>query len=115
MLLGRAFVAWNDGHLADVMPESLDQFRERAARAARRAGTAAGDGTALVVSSGGAIARCAQALLDLDEPRTVELNLQLSNSGIVELWHEHGRWTLRRWNDLPHFAPSDLAQLRSFV
>ncbi|MBN8740863.1 MAG: hypothetical protein BGP24_13980 [Lysobacterales bacterium 69-70] len=113
-LLGRAFQAWADGYLDDVMPETLQAFRDRVHRARDRAETHAGTGTALVVSSGGVIARCAQALLALDEPATIRHNLSLANSGIVEFVRESGAWQLRRWSHLPHLDTDAHRELRSF-
>jgi len=113
-LLGRAFQAWADGSLDDVMPETLQAFRDRVRRAHDRAETRAGTGMALVVSSGGVIARCAQALLALDEPATIRHNLSLANSGIVEFVRESGAWQLRRWSHLPHLDTDAHRELRSF-
>nr|WP_306673893.1 histidine phosphatase family protein [Tahibacter caeni] len=113
-LLGRAFRAWADGVLDDVMPETLQAFRDRVHRARDRAETRAGAGTALVVSSGGVIARCAQTLLALDEPATIRHNLSLANSGIVEFVRERGAWQLRRWSHLPHLDAEPHRELRSF-
>lgn len=113
-LLGRAFQAWGDGTLDDVMPETLQAFRDRVRRAHDRAEARAGTGMALVVSSGGVIARCAQALLALDEPATIRHNLSLANSGIVEFVRESGAWQLRRWSHLPHLDTDAHRELRSF-
>lgn len=113
-LLGRAFHAWNSGVLDGAMPETLEAFRTRVRRARDRAEARAGSGTALVVSSGGVIARCAQALLALDEAETVKHNLSLANSGIVEFARSEGSWRLQRWSHLPHLEDEQHRALRSF-
>lgn len=113
-LLSRAFLAWDNGVLDAVMPETLEAFRTRVRRARDRAEAAAGSGTALVVSSGGVIARCAQALLMLDEAATITHNLSLANSGIVEFERADGAWHLRRWSHLPHLESEQHRALRSF-
>lgn len=113
-LLGRAFHAWDAGALDHAMPETLQTFRDRVRRARDRAETQAASGTALVVSSGGVIARCAQALLSLDEAATIRHNLSLANSGIVEFVREDGTWHLRRWSHLPHLETEQHRALRSF-
>jgi len=110
-LLGRAFLAWHEGALDAAMPETLAAFRARVERARRRAER---DATTLVVSSGGAIARCAQATFGFDEARTIELNLALHNSGIVEFVRDGDAWTLARWSDVPHLDPPEHAHLKSY-
>lgn len=113
-LLGRAFHAWDEGRLDAFMPETLQAFRERVRRAHARAAASAAGGTALVVSSGGVIARCAQALLALDEPATIRRNLSLANSGIVEFVHKDNSWQLQRWSDLPHLEEEPHRALHSW-
>lgn len=113
-LLARAFGAWDSGALDGAMPETLPAFRDRVRRARDRAEQRAGGGTALVVSSGGVIARCAQALLALDEAETVRHNLSLANSGIVEFERRDAGWQLQRWSHLPHLEPEAHQALRSF-
>lgn len=110
-LLGRAFLAWHEGVLDAAMPETLAAFRTRVERARQRAEAGA---TTLVVSSGGAIARCAQATFGYDEARTIELNLALHNSGIVEFVREGEKWTLTRWSHVPHLDPPEHSHLKSY-
>ncbi|MBL8299776.1 MAG: histidine phosphatase family protein [Rhodanobacteraceae bacterium] len=114
-VISRAFQAWANGELDAFMPETLLSFRDRVRRARDRAEQAAGSGTALVISSGGVISRCAQALLALDEAETIRHNLSLANSGIVEFARENGRWQLRRWSYLPHLDSEAHRELRSFI
>jgi broad specificity phosphatase PhoE len=113
-LLARAFTAWDEGHLDGAMPETLTAFRDRVRRAHDRAQQRAGSGTALVVSSGGVIARCAQALLALDEAQTIRHNLSLANSGIVEFAHDGEKWNLLRWSHLPHLEEEQHRALHSW-
>jgi broad specificity phosphatase PhoE len=110
-LLGRAFAAWHEGVLDAAMPETLAAFRTRVERARRRAES---DATTLVVSSGGAIARCAQVTFGFDEARTIEMNLALHNSGIVEFVRDGGTWSLTRWSDLPHLDTPEHSHLKSY-
>lgn len=115
-LLGRAFLAWHEGALDAAMPETLAAFRARVERARRRveSGAASAPSTTLVVSSGGVIARCAQVTFGYDEARTIELNLGLHNSGIVEFVRNGATWTLQRWSHLPHLDPPEHAHLKSY-
>ncbi|MEO8669897.1 MAG: histidine phosphatase family protein [Tahibacter sp.] len=113
-LLGRAFHAWNDGHVDTLMPETLAAFRARVADAHARVSDRCNGGTALVISSGGAISRCAQMATNLDEPATIALNMRLANSGIVEFERRQGAWTIARWSDLPHLAHPEHAHLKTW-
>ena len=103
-LLAAVFDAWRRGVLDDGVPETWSAFAARIATARRRVIRESPPGAVLVVSSGGAIARCAQAALDLSEARMIELNLGLANSAISEFTARAGRWSLLSWNTLPHLA-----------
>jgi broad specificity phosphatase PhoE len=113
-LLANVFRAWGAGNLDAHMTESLDAFRGRIERARKRLDFVHEDGVALVVSSGGVIARCAQTVLGLDEERTIQLNLGLANTGIAEFQRDETGWTLMGWNNLPHLAPHEHADLVSY-
>jgi broad specificity phosphatase PhoE len=113
-LIGRAFAAWDQGRLDEHMPETLQTFRDRVRRAHDRAEARAAGGTTLVVSSGGVIARCAQALLALDEATTIRHNLSLANSGIVEFVRNDSEWQLQHWSHLPHLQDEQHRALHSW-
>jgi broad specificity phosphatase PhoE len=103
-LLTAVFAAWRDGALDTYMPETWDAFAARIARArqALMQDDAATD--VIVVSSAGAIARCAQAALRLDDAAMVALNIGLDNTALSEFRADADNWQLLRWNCLPHFA-----------
>ena len=99
--------AWTDGELDAGIPESWAVFGTRVARARSRLAAAPG-GRILVVSSGGPIARCAQAALGCDDRRAVMLNLALRNTALSEFYTHDADWDLHIWNQLPHLAaPED--------
>ena len=105
LLLG-ALQAWRTGTLDTAVPESWSEFAARVACA--RTALAGVDGDVLVVSSGGAISRCAQAALDLDDTRMIELNMSLRNTGLSDFHGGTERWRMLSWNELPHLAaPGD--------
>lgn len=111
-LLAAVFSAWRAGRLDEAMPETWKDFGTRIARA--RANLASGaHRRVLVVSSAGAIARCAQAALGLDDDAMVALNVRLSNASISTFDVDEGRWHLQRWNCQPHFANSNTRTLAS--
>ena len=99
--------AWAGGELDDAIPESWNVFGTRVARARSRLDAAA-SGRILIVSSGGPIARCAQAALGCDDARAVTLNLALRNTAVSEFHTRDADWDLHIWNMLPHLAaPED--------
>jgi broad specificity phosphatase PhoE len=102
-LLTTVFAAWRDGALDTCMPETWDAFAARIARA-RQALMQEDADEVIVVSSAGAIARCAQAALHLDDAAMVALNIGLDNTALSEFCADAGAWQLLRWNCLPHFA-----------
>jgi broad specificity phosphatase PhoE len=110
-LVRAMLAAWARGDLDASMPESWAAFSTRVRRAFDAlAGT---PGYTLVLSSGGAIARCAQAALDLDVARTIACNLALANSAISEFRHRGEGWDLVSWNTLPHLAAAEHLPLAS--
>jgi len=99
--------AWADGELDGDVPETWAVFGARVARARVKLDGAA-RGRILVVTSGGPIARCAQAALGCDDRRAVTLNLALRNTAVSEFRTHDDDWELHIWNMLPHLsAPAD--------
>ena len=99
--------AWAGGELDDAVPENWNVFGARVARARERLNGATRE-RVLVVSSGGPIARCAQAALGCDDRRAVTLNLALRNTAVSEFRTRDEDWELHTWNMLPHLsAPAD--------
>ncbi|HZP67574.1 MAG TPA: phosphoglycerate mutase family protein [Rudaea sp.] len=101
-LLAAALHAWAADTL-DGVPERWEEFAARVARARARLDRA--PGKTLVMTSGGVIARCAQAALGCDTERTVALNLGLRNTALCQFRTSGGAWQLHTWNALPHIAP----------
>ena len=100
MLLA-ALTAWARDELPGL-PERWSDFGARVQAAGERLQALAGDGEALVLSSGGVIARLAQIALEVPVHRAVELNLSLRNSALSEFHPQAGRLRLGSWNALPH-------------
>jgi broad specificity phosphatase PhoE len=93
------------------MPESWQEFAARAHRAFDALVHAVG--TSMVVSSGGVIARCAQAALGLDDARTIAMNLSIANSAVSDFRRHARGWDLLSWNGLPHLAAAEHIVLTS--
>jgi len=110
-ILLHALQQWRDGAFDGLVPESWATFAARVAAA--RASLADAEGDLLVVTSGGAISRCAQAALDIDDARMIELNMALRNTGISDFHRGAERWRMLSWNELPHLAAPDEQSLAS--
>jgi broad specificity phosphatase PhoE len=102
-LMNATLRAWAEGELDDAVPETWIAFGARVARARAQLDSAP-RGKILVVSSGGPIARCAQAALGCDSARAVKLNLALRNTAVSEFRSNGDAWDLHIWNMLPHLA-----------
>lgn len=100
-MLHAALMAWAADELPGL-PESWAGFGRRVEAAGERLMALAGEGEALVLSSGGVISRLAQIALDVPLHRAVELNLALRNSALSEFHPHGGRLRLGSWNALPH-------------
>ena len=111
-LLTAVFSAWRDGALDADLPETWRAFAARITQA-RAALTTHPVEQVLVVSSAAAIARCAQAALQLDDDAMTALNLGLDNAALSEFSVQDGAWRLLRWNCLPHFASDSARALAS--
>lgn len=98
-LIRAALAAWAEGRVAGV-PETWTAFGDRVCAAGERL---ADDGRhALVMTSGGVIARLAQRALDADIPAAIDLNLSLRNSGLAEFHRLERGLALGSWNAVPH-------------
>lgn len=100
-MLMAALLAWANDELPGL-PESWTAFGARVEAAGRRLMRLAGEGEALVLSSGGVISRLAQLALEVPVHRAVELNLALRNSALSEFHPQGERLRLGSWNALPH-------------
>ncbi len=107
-VLAAAVRAWHEGQFDGAVAETWADFGRRIAGARARIG--ADTGNVLIVTSGGAMWRCAQAALNLDDAALVKLGMKLRNTGISEFQRGAERWQMLSWNELPHLAnPAQLA------
>ena len=100
-LLMAALQGWREGRFDDVAGETWPAFGARVAAARDR--IAAQTGAVLVVTSGGAIWRCAQAALGLGDQELADAKLSfLRNTSISEFEHDRERWRMLSWDKVPH-------------
>jgi broad specificity phosphatase PhoE len=103
--LAAALQCWAVGQLEHRLAEGWHPFGSRIERARARMFDDCGSGErVLLVTSGGVIARLAQAALEVSDARAVDFNLSLMNSAISEFHYRDGALRLRSWNTLPHLA-----------
>ena len=102
-----AMLAWAQNELPQ-MPETWDQFAQRMRAALAQATAGLGrDEAALVVSSGGAIARLLSDITGASAAASIEFNLQFRNTGFCELIANGDRLRLSSFNNIPHLERSD--------
>lgn len=110
-VLAAAVRAWHEGEFDGRVPETWAEFGRRVAAARARLDTM--DGAVLIVTSGGAMWRCAQAALDLDDAGLIKLGMTLRNTGISDFQRDGGRWRMLSWNEMPHLGAPDLESLHT--
>lgn len=108
-----ALARWAGGGYDQDYAESWAVFRQRALAPLDTVAQAApGEGSVLVVTSGGVIAAVVQALLDLSTDKTLELNWRLANAGVTRLALDGGgRRSLLSLNEHSHFLGQHAALL----
>ncbi|MEO0390155.1 MAG: histidine phosphatase family protein [Pseudomonadota bacterium] len=97
--LPKVFDAWRSGDIAGA-PESFDAFETRVSEAI--ADIAAGDGPALVVTSGGLISNVMRQHLRLDVAGWAALALAIINTSQHRLFPVGGTWSPVMFNAVPH-------------
>lgn len=111
-LLMAALQGWREGRFDDVATETWPEFGRRVAVARERIDAA--HGGVLVVTSGGAIWRCAQAALGLDDQGLVDAKLSfLRNTSLCEFERHGGGWRMLSWDEVPHLAEPEHEALHS--
>jgi broad specificity phosphatase PhoE len=107
-----AVSAWREGLLDAAVPETWPAFGQRIAAARSRIGDR--EDSVLVVTSGGAVWRCAQAALELDDAALANANLPLlRNTSISEFRRHAQRWRMLSWGEVPHLAAPEHESLHS--
>ena len=111
-LLMAALQGWREGRFDALASETWPAFGQRIAAARARIDASAG--AALVVTSGGAIWRCAQAALGLDDQGLVDAKLSfLRNTSLSEFECGSARWRMLSWDAVPHLAEATHGHMHS--
>ncbi|MFT4707773.1 MAG: broad specificity phosphatase PhoE [Ascidiaceihabitans sp.] len=102
--LPRVFAAWQADEIEGA-PERFVEFEARVNDVIRD--IAAGDGPALVVTSGGLISMVMRQHLDLDITKMANLALAIMNSSMHRLYPVGGTWSPVMFNAIPHLEAPD--------
>lgn len=110
--LPQVFAAWSDDRIAEP-PESWRDFEGRTKAALTE--IAAGDGPALVVTSGGLIAMVMRACLGLDTAATARIALAVMNCSLHRLHEIGGHYAPVLFNAVPHLEAPDRQYARTHL
>ena len=106
VLFAEAFDGWVNGRNAVPGALTWAAFRERCMTALTRVADDCGRGrTAVVFSSGGAIAAMCQHLLGTPDARVAELHFPLFNGSLTRILCQPGRISLSAFNLTSHLEP----------
>lgn len=108
----RVLQAWHDGILEGV-PEPFSQFETRVGDAVAEIG--AGDGPALVVTSGGLIGMVMRLHLGLDVSGMAQIILAIMNTSMHRLYPVGGQWSPTLFNAVPHLETPDRHHAQTHV
>lgn len=110
--LPRVFAAWQDGILKGA-PESFTSFEDRVQGALHD--IAAGDGPALVVTSGGLISMTMRQHLGLNIEAMANVALAIMNTSIHRLFPIGGTWSPVLFNAIPHLEAPERHHAQTHV
>ena len=111
MVLRKALSDWSEGRLDEAMNESWEEFQSRVSTAlsALPPNTSVGgkealsqSGATIVFSSGGAIASAIAQVLRAPNSTLIDLNLQIRNTSVSELFLKAEQRYLCSFNAIPH-------------
>ncbi len=100
----KVFSAWSDGRISQPY-ETWEEFQSRTQAALKD--IAAGEGPALVVTSGGVIGMIMQYCLDLDPKATARIVLATMNSSLHRLYLMGNVISPDLFNAVPHLEAKD--------
>lgn len=110
--LPKVFAAW-EGDRIDTPPESWRDFETRTKAAL--AEISAGEGPALVVTSGGLISMVMRQCLGLDTAATARIALAIMNTSLHRLHNIGGTYAPVLFNGVPHLEAPDRQYARTHL
>lgn len=106
------FTAWQDGKIEGTS-ESFHEFQSRIDDVLRE--IAAGEGRALVVTSGGLIAMAIRLAMGLEMGAFARLALTIMNTSVHQLHPVGSGLTLTQFNAVPHLAPRARQHAQTYI
>lgn len=106
------FAAWQEGRIEGA-EESFHEFQRRVDDVLHE--IAAGEGRALVVTSGGLIAMAIRVAMGLELGAFARLALTIMNTSVHQLHPVGSGLTLTQFNAVPHLAPRERQHAQTFI
>lgn len=106
------FTAWQDGQIEGA-PESFHAFQSRVDDVLQE--ISAGDGRALVVSSGGLIGMAIRVAMGLETGAFARLCLSIMNTSVHRLHPIGAGLTLTQFNAIPHLERRDRLDAQTYI
>ncbi len=113
-LLRLAMLAWSKDELTpheresdDTILETWQQFHDRVAAVFQLITSSAKTEKVLVVSSGGAIAMAMSQILQCNVESLINLNMQIKNTGVTQLFYKGEILLISSFNNAPHLERRD--------
>lgn len=106
------FAHWRDGRIEGA-PESFDAFESRTRAVLEE--IAAGEGRALVVTSGGLIGMAMRIVMGLDLPAMAHCCLAIENSSVHRIQPLPSGLAMTQFNALPHLDTPERQHARSHL
>jgi len=102
-VLRDAIVAWSENRIDGALPERWADFEDRVQGGLNAVGLESGGAQRiLVVSSGGAISMALRQVLQAPARTMVQMNLQLRNSSLSQVFLNRSRMHFAGFNHVPH-------------
>jgi broad specificity phosphatase PhoE len=113
-LLKKSMLAWSSGKLDDMgLPESWQNFQNRVMDTLNAA-VASGKKRVVLSTSGGAIAMAVGQVLGTDAATMVNLNLQIRNTSITQIYANKHSMHLHQFNGIPHLETPERRESISY-
>lgn len=112
--LKQALQLWASNQLTGPLPETWSDFQQRVA-AARTAIQRSEGKRLLVVSSGGTMGIFVQQILEAPDHAAIELNLQIRNTGVCQLYFNPHAMRMTSFNTVPHLDHPDRLDAITFA
>ncbi len=105
-VLKAALLLWSKGELQGALPETFIQFKQRVNDALAYIQDSQAKRT-LVVSSGGPISMAMCHILDLQNEKMIQLNMQIKNSSYSQFFYKNNTTFMAGFNATSHLEKPD--------